>query len=284
MRRLPRRLACRYAPAHRPAADPHCQPPFAGRRNSEHTRKPDALDPHSAGDQAGQSHDESTSRPCGCAAVERLRGVAPVNSLRRWLSTTDHKEIGVLYMVTALCFFLVGGVEAMMIRAQLSLPGLNFLSPESYDQVFTMHGTTMIFLVVMPVLTGFGVYLVPLMIGAGDLAFPRLNGLGFWLQFFGGILLYISFFAGGAPDAGWFSYAPLSEKTYSPHAGLDYWALGLLLLGGGTVGAAINFVVTIANLRAPGMTIRRLPLFVWMTLVNSVLILFALPALNAALV
>src|SRR5690242_15504659 len=207
-----------------------------------------------------------------------------MNSLRRWLATVDHKEIGVLYMVTALVFFLVGGVEAMMMRAQLSLPGLTFLSPETYDQVFTMHGTTMIFLVVTPVLIGFGVYLVPLMIGAGDMAFPRLNAFTFWLQLCGGLLLYCSLFAGGAPDAGWFSYAPLSERTYSPHAGLDYWALGLLLVGGSTVASAVNFIVTIARLRAPGMSIRRLPLFVWMTLVNSVLIVVALPALNAALI
>ena len=200
-----------------------------------------------------------------------------------WLSTVDHKEIGVLYMISALVFFLIGGVEAMMMRAQLSLPNLKFLTPETYDQVFTMHGTTMIFLVVMPVLTGFGVFLVPLMIGAGDMAFPRLNAFGFWLQLCGGLLLYFSFFAGGAPDAGWFSYAPLSEKTYSPHAGVDYWALGLLLVGSSTVVAAVNFIVTIARLRAPGMSIRRLPLFVWMNLVNSVLVLFALPALNAAL-
>ena len=203
---------------------------------------------------------------------------------RLWLSTVDHKQIGVMYMVTALFFFLVGGIEAMMMRAQLSLPNLTVLAPEIYNQVFTMHGTTMIFLVVMPVLIGFGVYLVPLMIGASEMAFPRLNALTFWLQVCGGFLLYVSFLAGGAPDAGWFSYAPLSEKPYSPHPGLDYWALGLLLLGFGTVLAAVNFIVTIAAQRAPGMTIRRLPLFAWMTLVNSVLILFALPALNAALV
>ncbi len=204
--------------------------------------------------------------------------------MRKWLTTIDHKEIGILYMVTALFFFLVGGVEAMAMRAQLSLPNLKVLSPETYDQIFTMHGTTMIFLVVMPVLTGFGIYLVPLMIGASDMAFPRLNALSFWLQMAGGLLLYLSFLAGGAPDAGWFSYAPLSEKAYSPHPGLDYWALALLLLGAGTVASAVNFIVTIATLRAPGMSIRRLPLFVWMNLVNSVLVLFALPALNAALV
>jgi cytochrome c oxidase subunit 1/cytochrome c oxidase subunit I+III len=207
-----------------------------------------------------------------------------MSGLLGWISTTDHKRIGILYLLTSLFFFLVGGLEAMAIRTQLALPNLKFLAPETYDQIFTMHGTTMIFLVVMPALIGFGVYLVPLMIGASAVAFPRLNALGFWLLICGGFLLNFSFLAGGAPDAGWFSYAPLSERTYSPHAGLDYWALGLLLLSIGTIAAAINFVVTIATLRAPGMTIRRLPLFVWMTLVNAVLILFALPALNAALV
>ncbi|MBV8732059.1 MAG: cbb3-type cytochrome c oxidase subunit I, partial [Acidobacteriia bacterium] len=208
----------------------------------------------------------------------------PRPALLDWLSTIDHKRIGILYMLLALVFLLVGGVEAMLLRAQLALPNLSFLSPEAYNQAFTMHGTTMIFLVVTPVLIGFSVYLIPLMIGARDMAFPRLNALGFWLQLAGSILLYISFAAGGAPDAGWFSYAPLSEVQYSAHAGLDYWALALLLLGASTILSAINFIVTIAACRAPGMTIRRVPLFIWMTLVNSVLIIFALPALNAALV
>ncbi len=208
----------------------------------------------------------------------------PSGGVLAWLSTVDHKRVGILYMLVALFFFLVGGVEAMAIRAQLALPNLRFLSPEIYDQVFTMHGTTMIFLVVMPVLIGFAIYLVPLMIGARDMAYPRLNALSFWLLVAGGLLLYFSFAAGGAPDAGWFSYTPLSEKPYSAHAGLDYWALALLLLGFGTIASAINFIVTIATLRAPGMTMRRLPLFVWMTFVNSFLILFALPALNAALI
>ncbi|MBV9506302.1 MAG: cytochrome c oxidase subunit I [Acidobacteriia bacterium] len=208
----------------------------------------------------------------------------PGSRLLAWLSTIVHKQIGVLYMLLALFFLLVGGVEAMLMRAQLALPNLKFLSPEAYDQVFTMHGTTMIFLVVTPVLIGFTVYLIPLMIGARDMAFPRLNALGFWLQLCGSILLYVSFAAGGAPDAGWFSYAPLSEPPYSAHAGLDYWALALLILGAGTIVSAINFIVTIATCRAPGMSLRRVPLFVWMTLVNSVLIIAAIPALNAALV
>jgi len=203
--------------------------------------------------------------------------------VRNWLATTDHKRVGISYMLLALFFLLVGGVEAMLLRAQLAQPNLKFLSPEAYDQAFTMHGTTMIFLVVTPVLIGFTVYLLPLMIGARQLAYPRLSSLAFWLQVAGSVLLYTSFAAGGAPDAGWFSYAPLSETPYSPHPGLDFWALSLLLLSMGSILSAINFIVTIARLRAPGMTIRRVPLFVWMTLVNSSLIVFAMPALNAAL-
>ncbi len=198
-----------------------------------------------------------------------------------WICRIDHKRIGVLYLLSSLIFFLAGGMEAMALRAQLALPNLKLLTPQAYNQIFTMHGTTMIFLVMMPVLTGFGVYMVPLMIGASEMAFPRLNALSFWLQLCGGILLYLSFAAGGAPDAGWFSYAPLTEKAYSPGRGLDYWALAILLLGAGIAGAAINFVVTIATRRTPGMTIRRLPLYVWMMLVNSLMILFALPALDA---
>ena len=150
--------------------------------------------------------------------------------------------------------------------------------------MFTMHGTTMIFLVAMPVLTGFGVYLVPLMIGANEIALPRLGALSFWLQFFGGLLLYFSFATGAAPAAGWFSYAPLSEKPFSPGPGIDYWALALLMIAAGSIGSAINLIVTIATERAPGMTMRLVPLFVWMTLVTSIMIVFALPALAAALV
>jgi cytochrome c oxidase subunit I len=201
-----------------------------------------------------------------------------------WICAVDHKRIGILYMLSSLFFFLVGGMEAMVMRAQLAAPNLKLLDPQTYNQIFTMHGTTMIFLVAVPVLTGFGVYVIPLMIGASGVALPRLNALSFWLQLGGGCLLYFSFASGAAPAAGWFSYAPLSERQYSPGPGIDYWALALLLIGGGAIASAINLVVTIATLRAPGMTIRRLPLFVWMMLVNSVMILFALPALAAALV
>lgn len=200
------------------------------------------------------------------------------------MSRTDHKSIGILYMLSALIFFLIGGAEAMVMRAQLSLPNLKLLTPDTYNQIFTMHGTTMIFLVVMPVLTGFSVYLVPLMIGASDMAFPRLSATGFWLQVAGGLLLYLSFATGQAPNAGWFSYAPLSEKPFSPGPGLDFWAVSILLIAASFIAAAINLIVTIATSRTEGMTIRRLPLFVWMNLVNSLMILFAIPALAAALV
>lgn len=201
-----------------------------------------------------------------------------------WVASVDHKQIGIMYLLLTLIYFMVGGFEALLMRTQLAEPGLEFLAPESYNQIFTMHGTTMIFLVVMPMLIGFSTYFVPLMIGARDMIYPRLNALSFWLLFFGGLFLYFSFFAGGAPAAGWFSYAPLSERPYSSTPGLDYWALGLLGIGVGTVAAAINLIATILKLRAPGMSLKRVPLFVWMVLVNGFIILFAMPALNAALV
>ncbi len=206
------------------------------------------------------------------------------DGLLSWVASVDHKQIGLLYLVATLFFFVVGGLEALLIRVQLAAPNNTLLSPDAYNQIFTMHGTTMIFLVVMPMLIGFGTYLVPLMIGARDMAFPRLNALSFWLLVFGGLMLYFAFLNGSAPEAGWFSYAPLSEQPYSTTHGSDYYALGLLATGAGTVASAINFIVTIIKLRAPGLTIRRLPLFVWMTLVNSFLILSALSILNASLV
>ena len=169
-----------------------------------------------------------------------------------WLCAIDHKRVGILYMLSALLFMLAGGMEAMVMRAQLAAPNLKLITPEIYNQMFTMHGTTMIFLVSMPVLTGFAVYLVPLMIGANEMALPRLGALSFWLQLFGGILLYVSFASGSAPSAGWFSYAPLSEKPFSPGAGVDYWALALLMIGASSIGSAINLIVTITTERAPG--------------------------------
>ncbi|HEY2799701.1 MAG TPA: cytochrome c oxidase subunit I [Chthoniobacterales bacterium] len=201
-----------------------------------------------------------------------------------WLSTVDHKRIGILYMMTGLVFFVVGGIEALLIRLQLAVPNSTLLHPDTYNMVFTMHGTTMIFLVAMPVLFGLANYIVPLQIGARDMAFPRLNAYSFWLVPFGGILLHFSFLSGGAPAVGWFAYAPLSETPYSSQSGVDYWALSLLVLGIGSVGANINFIATVLCSRTPQMTLRRLPLFTWMIFVNAFLVILALPVLNAGLV
>jgi cytochrome c oxidase subunit 1/cytochrome c oxidase subunit I+III len=201
----------------------------------------------------------------------------------QWIGSIDHKQIGIMYLLMALLFFLLGGFEAMMIRLQLAQPNQAILSPHAYNEFFTMHGTTMIFLVLMPILIGFGTYLIPMMIGANEMAFPRLNALSFWVTLFGGFVLYFSFFTGGAPDAGWFSYAPISEKPFTTTLGNTYYGLSLLLMGIGSVGAALNFVVTIIWYRAPGMGFGDLPLFVWMWFINSFLLLAAFPPLNAGL-
>ena len=222
--------------------------------------------------------------PVGSEKPRTLFSIPEYRGLLNWLSSVDHKQIGLMYIGASLLFFLTGATLATLMRTQLIRPENHFLSPMTYNQIFTMHGTTMIFLVVMPILIGFAMYLVPLMIGARDMAFPRLNALGFWLFFLSGLMLYFSFLAGGTPAAGWFAYAPLTEKEYSFNTGMDYWALALLANGTGTVMAGINLIVTILRLRAPGVTIRRLPLFVWMVLINGFLIVGALPALNAALV
>lgn len=204
--------------------------------------------------------------------------------LLHWVASTDHKVIGLMYIFTSVFFFCLGGVEALLMRWQLSQPRNTLLDSTTYNQLFTMHGTTMIFLVIMPMLLGFAIYFVPLMIGANDMAFPRLNALGFWVLLFGGLLLYYSLLTGGMPDKGWFAYAPMTEEPFSPDYGYDFWSVALLTMGVGTIGTAINLSVTILTMRAPGMSIRRVPLFVWMTLVNNFLIIFALQALNAALV
>jgi cytochrome c oxidase subunit I len=205
-----------------------------------------------------------------------------------WVASVDHKKIGLMYLFSSLIFFVVAGVLALVMRIQLAVPENHLLSPAMYNQIFTMHGTTMIFLVVVPALVGFANYLVPLMIGARDMAFPRLNALGFWAQAFGGLMLYFSFATsgvnGGAPEIGWFGYAPLSETAFSYGPGVDYWVLGLLGIGVGTLTAGINLMATIICLRAPGMSIRRLPLFVWMTLITGFLIVMVMPILNAGLV
>lgn len=201
--------------------------------------------------------------------------------LWEWLTTVDHKKIGILYLVGGGFFFLVGGVEAMLIRIQLAVPMNTFLIGSSYNQVMTMHGTTMIFFAAMPMIFALMNAAIPLQIGARDVAFPFVNALGFWLFLMGGIILNLSWFLGGAPSGGWTAYAPLSSEFLG--RGMDYYVLGLQVTGAGTLMGAINFLVTIINMRAPGMTFMRLPLFTWTVFITSVLILFAFPALTVGL-
>src|SRR5436189_780248 len=205
-----------------------------------------------------------------------------------WFTTVDHKKIGILYGATALVFFVAAGVEALLIRLQLAQPNGTVLTAAQYNTMFTMHGTTMVFLVGMPLAVAFGNYFLPLMIGARDVAFPRLNMFGYWVFLFGGAFIYSSFVFGGAPDGGWFGYAPLSSTPLSqgflPGRGADYWAVGLIMLGIGSVATAVNFIVTALNMRAPGMTMMKMPVFVWMMLVVAFLTLFAMPPLTAALI
>jgi cytochrome c oxidase subunit I len=201
-----------------------------------------------------------------------------------WVTTVDHKRIGILYIGTSLVFFLVGGIVALLMRAQLATPNEHFVTRDSYNELFTMHGTTMIFLFVVPILAGFANYLVPLMIGARDMAFPRLNALSYWLYLLGGIVLMSSWFAAhGAPRAGWYSYVPLSEKFYSPGHGEDLWILSIHLTSISSILGAINFIVTIHNMRARGMSWMRLPLFVWAIEIYAILILIALAELAGAM-
>ncbi|MGH2711940.1 MAG: cbb3-type cytochrome c oxidase subunit I, partial [Actinomycetota bacterium] len=203
------------------------------------------------------------------------------HGLVSWLTTVDHKRIGILYGVTAFVFFIVGGVEALLLRIQLARPENTFLNESTYNQIFTMHGVTMIFLVVMPLSAAFFNYLIPLMIGARDVAFPRLNAFSYWVFVLGGVFLISSFFLGGAPDCGWFCYA--NQSVLSKGHGVDFYALGLQILGVASLAAAVNFIVTILNERAPGMTLMRMPVFVWMTLVVNFLLLFAMPVIAIAL-
>ncbi|MGH2913462.1 MAG: cytochrome c oxidase subunit I [Solirubrobacteraceae bacterium] len=198
-----------------------------------------------------------------------------------WVLTTDHKKIGIMYLVLTFVFFALGGVEALMMRLQLSVPNNTLLTSEHYNELLTMHGTTMIFLFVVPVMAGFGNYFLPLMIGARDMAFPRLNALSFWLLLLGGIVFYITIFF-HPPSAGWWSYPPLSEKLYSPSGGQDAWIFLIHITGISSLVGAINFYATIVNMRAPGMGWNRLPLFVWGLLVYAVLLIIALPVIAAA--
>src|SRR3954471_11459205 len=219
--------------------------------------------------------------------------VAPVPAARRrsrgrvvvtWLTTTDHKKIGHLYLITAFMFFLVGGLLAMAIRAELARPGLQLLSSEQYNQAFTMHGTIMLLLFATPTFAGFANAVMPLQIGSPDVAFPRLNMFSYWLFLFGGLIVLGSFLTPqGAADYGWTAYTPLSGPIRSGYVGADLWIMGLALAGFGTILGAVNFITTIICMRAPGMTMFRMPIFTWNVLLTSVLVLLAFPVLAAAL-
>ena len=201
-----------------------------------------------------------------------------------WVTTVDHKKIGVLYGVSALVLMLIAGVEAGVMRMQLAQPDTGIIGGERFNQLFTMHATVMVFMVIMPLGAAFFNFVVPLAIGARDVAFPRLNALSYWLFLFGALLFHVSFLVDQVPDAGWFSYANLTEKPFSVNNGLDFWALSLLVLGTSSLAAALNFIVTIINLRAPGMSLMRMPVFIWMTLITSILLVLAFPVITVGLI
>ena len=217
------------------------------------------------------------------AHVERLEKVwAEPAGIVSFLTSVDHKRIGIRYLFTAFAFFIAAGIEALIIRAQLARPGEHLVSPEAYDQIFSLHGTTMIFLFVTPMLSGFGNFLGPLMIGARDMAFPRLNALSYWVFLASGLFMYSSVPFGLAPNDGWFNYVPLSDKVFTPDKNIDFYTLGLIFITISTTAGAVNFIVTIFKLRAPGMSINRMPLFCWAVLATSFAVIFALPSLTVA--
>jgi cytochrome c oxidase subunit I len=212
-----------------------------------------------------------------------------LDRLHDWLPTVDHKRLGLMYVAVGLLFFMIAGLEATMMRLQLAWPGLQIVPPETFNRLFTMHGTTMVFLVGIPIVFGFGNYLVPLMIGARDLAFPRLNAFGFWVLLFGGLLLHFSvvggdglYGTGSAPAVGWFAYAPLTGQAFTPGNATDYWNLAVMVTGFGTIATALNLVTTTLTMRGPGMTLGRMPIFVWVMLTVSAMTLMILPPLSAA--
>jgi cytochrome c oxidase subunit I len=209
--------------------------------------------------------------------------------VHEWIVTVDHKRLGLMYFCYGTVFLVIGGIEASIMRVQLAVANNHLVSPETFNQMFTMHGTTMIFFAAMPIVFGFANYFVPLMIGARDMAFPRLNGWSFWMSALGGIILYFSFVggsglygAGGAPDVGWFAYAPLTSRAFSVGHSTDYWIIGILVSGFGSIGTALNVLTTILCMRCPGMTLRRMPLFAWMNSIMALLVLVALGPLTAA--
>ena len=222
-------------------------------------------------------------------SLEKTEALPVPSKLHEWIVTVDHKRLGIMYIATSLFFFAVAGVLAALMRAQLAFPNGKVLPPEVFNRLFTVHGTTMVFLVGMPFFAGLANYLVPLMIGARDMAFPRLNAFGYWMFLFGGILLYFSYVAGEglaghgtAPDVGWFAYAPLTERAFSRGTSTDYWILSIVISGIGSTASAINVIATIMSMRCKGMTLARMPLFVWLMLVVSAMVVMALPPLTAA--
>ena len=225
------------------------------------------------------SNAESVLKPMAVSPAQE--GAKPLfDRVHEWIVTVDHKKLGLMYILYGVLFLVIAGLEATVMRIQLAIPHNHFVSPQVFNQLFTMHGTTMVFLVGMPLLFGFANYLAPLMIGARDMAFPRLNAFSFWMSAFGGVILYFSFIggnglygAGSAPDVGWFAYAPLTSQAFSPGHSTDYWTIGLLVSGIGSIGTAANIVTTILCMRCPGMTLGRMPLFAWLNLVTSSLVL-----------
>jgi len=235
---------------------------------------------------AATTGDLSSAMPSGSIAATEKTVFDYIHS---WLVTVDHKKLGLMYIMYGLTFLVVGGVEATLIRIQLAAPNLHIIPPQTFNQLFTMHGTTMVFLVGMPIIFGFANYLVPLMIGARDLAFPRLNAFGFWLSVFGGLLLYFSVIggegmagAGSAPDVGWFAYAPLTAKAFSRGHSTDYWILGVMIGGFGSIATAANIITTILCMRCRGMALFRMPLLAWLSLIMCGMVLIAVSPLTAA--
>ena len=224
------------------------------------------------------SEDEIAHQPLG--VYTRPKGG---NGWRDWVTTVDHKKIGILYGAAALFFFLIGGIEALLIRLQLATPNGTVLGADMYNQMFTMHGVTMVFLVIMPLAAAFANYLLPLQIGARDVAFPRLNALSFWVFLAGGLFLNTAWIFGDAPDGGWFGYAPNTGIVFSPGNGMDFYAIGLQITGIASLVSAMNLIVTVLNMRAPGMTLFKMPVFTWMILVVQFLLVFAVPVITVAL-
>src|SRR5258706_3322807 len=223
-------------------------------------------------------------------AIQTAQGATRpwVQTLHEWVTTVDHKRLGILYLLFALLFLAVAGSEAMIMRIQLMYPHNHFVSPQVFNRMFTMHGTTMVFFMGIPMIFGFANYLVPLMIGARDMAFPRLNAFSFWLTAFGGFLLYFSFLggsglygAGNAPDVGWWAYAPFTSRAFSPGHSADYWTIAVLVSGFGSIGTAINIIATIICMRCPGMTLSRMPLLAWLNLIMAGMGLLAILPLTA---